>query len=60
MEESGSFRKLYVEKCFAEAKTKAEKMIKTSLLLLKIESITLAWMSPETKVVQLKNYTCQN
>jgi predicted metalloendopeptidase len=29
MEESGSFRKLYVEKMFpAEAKTKAEKMIK--------------------------------
>jgi endothelin-converting enzyme/putative endopeptidase len=48
MEESGSFRKLYVEKMFpAEAKTKAEKMIKTSLLLLKINN---TWMSPETKV----------
>jgi predicted metalloendopeptidase len=42
MEESGSFRKLYVEKMFpAEAKTKAEKMIKNIFVLLKIESITL-------------------
>jgi predicted metalloendopeptidase len=38
----------------AEAKAKAEKM-KTSLLLLKIESIT-CWMSPETKVSAVENY----
>jgi hypothetical protein len=41
MEESGSFREIICRKMFpAEAKAKAEKM-KTSLLLLKIESITL-------------------
>jgi endothelin-converting enzyme/putative endopeptidase len=28
MEESGSFRKLYVEKCFRLKQAKAEKMIK--------------------------------
>jgi hypothetical protein len=37
MEESGICRKMFP----AEAKTKAEKMIKHLLLLLKIESITL-------------------
>jgi hypothetical protein len=41
MEESGSFRKLYVEKMFPKLKPKQRKDIKNIFVLLKIESITL-------------------
>ena len=43
--------KLYVEKMFpAEAKTKAEKMIKNIFIAFENRINNLAWMSPETKV----------
>jgi hypothetical protein len=55
-----SFREIICRKMFpAEAKAKAEKMIKNISLLLKIESITLFDVTRDKKV-QLKNYTCQN
>jgi endothelin-converting enzyme/putative endopeptidase len=50
MEESGSFRKLYVEKMFPAEATKAEKMIKNIFIAFENRINNLALMSPETKV----------
>jgi endothelin-converting enzyme/putative endopeptidase len=43
----------------AEAKTKAEKMIKNIFIAFENRINNLAWMSPETKVSAVENYTCQ-
>jgi len=47
--------KLYVEKMFpAEAKAKAEKMIKNVILAYQHRIENLSWMSPETKIKAIK------